>query len=215
MTFREFTRLDEVKKIDTRSINQVYDKSEIAVELVQRWRPQLFDTVSAVVNLGTNSVYGLFSSAKARKYLPQDLHDRLIYYGKVDDNAINRIPEYILVKYLSQHWKDHNPAQFSQAIQEGNVVEVNINKHLLQSRTHWDAVVGIGSTIAHEITHSQAWEQSGYEGEVWSENAEKEFMEWAEAHREEILSKYPGLAQERDMGLPGMRNPVTRLAMNR
>lgn len=201
----------EGQQIDSRSINQVYDKAEIAVELVQRWRPQLFETVSAVVNLGTDTAFGLFANAKARKYIPQDLRDRLIYYGKVDDDAINRIPEYMLVKYLSQYWKDQSPAQMAAAIKQGNVVEVNINKHLRQSRTHWDAVVGIGSTIAHEITHSQNWEQSGYTGEAWSENAEAEFMKWAEMHREEILAKYPGLAHEREMGVPGMRMPMTRI----
>jgi len=185
-TWREFTEALNypAKAIDEHEIDAVYDKSKISVELVRWYDPRLLDTISTIANLSTG-VYGVFNSGETQRQLPPDVEKNLLYYGKVTKNNLQNIPR----KTLQQYY----PQLRDEQIQDTYTIRVNVRRILRESRSEFEAVIQIASTIVHEATHKSDFAKAGQAGEPNAYGAEGRFMNWVQRNVSQILQKYPQL----------------------
>lgn len=183
----------EQKNIDSSQIEQIYDKSKLAIELVNQYNPKILDNISTIANLASG-VYGIYNSGENKKVLPPDLEKRLIYWGKVDKNNIGNIPEVTIRKYF--------PDVQANAIKKSDTIHVNINRILGEKNTEIEIVFEIASTIVHEAVHELERETTGVASEIGPKNAENAFKQWFESNMKTILQKNP------DLGMPNRRKSI-------
>src|SRR5581483_11954454 len=185
-SFREFVSSLSypAKPIDESQIDTIYSKSKISVELVRWYNPRLLDTISTIANLATG-VYGIFNSGENQRQLPPDVEQNLIYYGHVSKGNIRNIPKKTLMQYYPNVKEDQ--------IRDGYTVHVNVRRILRESKSDFEAVIQIASTIVHESTHKTDFQNTGKAPEGNAYGAERQFMDWVRRNMQAILSKYPDL----------------------
>lgn len=181
-TFREFMAQ---QPLDETQIDTVYGKSKISVELVKWYDPHLLDSIHTIANLASG-VYGLFNSGDTERKLPPEVEQNLLYYGRVTRSNLQNIPRQTLKQYYPQLKDDQ--------IRDAYTIKVNVNRILRESRSDFEAVVQIASTIVHEATHKSDYAKAGQAGEPNAYGAERRFMNWVQQNVRAILQKYPELA---------------------
>jgi hypothetical protein len=182
-TWREFLQ-SVTKPLDEHEIDGVYDKSKISVEIVRWYNPRLLDAVNTIANL-TSGVYGIFNSGETQRQLPPDVEKNLLYYGRVTKNNVQNVPR----KALQQYYPDLKDDQ----IKDSYTIRVNVRRILRESRSEFEAVVQIASTIIHEATHKGDFAATGNAGEPNAYGAEGKFMSWVQRNVNQIIQKYPQL----------------------
>jgi hypothetical protein len=183
-TFKEF--MAQQQEVDASEIERLYDKAKVAVELVRQYKPQFLDNISTIANLASGA-YGLYNSGENKKFIPSDLEQRLIHYGRLNKDQIGAIP----TKTIKQYFPDVD----ERTIRKGDTIHINVNRILNQAKTDLEAVLQIASTIVHEATHEIERETKGQTFETGPQGEERKFMAWAEQNMKRILQQYPNLNQ--------------------
>ena len=184
MGFKEWLNMKD-PTVDSKQLDAVYDKSRIAVELVQMYRPELLFNISTIANLASGA-YGLYNSAENSTILDPSAAQRLIYRGHVSQQQIQKLPR----KILKQYFPDLKPGE----VKPGDTVHVNVNRIMRESKNDIEAVIRIGATIVHECTHEIEGEMKGHTEETGPEAAARQFVAWAKQNMQMILKKYPVLS---------------------
>jgi hypothetical protein len=176
-TFKEWILSN--KKINFEEVEHVYNKTHIAVQLVNMYAPDILNNISTIANLSAGS-YGLYNSAEVKKELPEEIEKKLIYYGRVSAEKIKKLPNTILKKYFPT-LNDYN-------IKEEDVIRVNVKRIIQESKTNFEAVVQIASTIIHEATHANEMKLKGFTNETNPEHEEAKFITWVKSNKDKLFS---------------------------
>lgn len=197
MKFSEWLNTRE-SKIDERQVDVLYDKTHIAVELVRDYyketgQPDYLQNISTIANLASGA-YGLYNSGENRQIIDPSVEQRLIYRskGKLNKNQLQKLPKRVIKQYF--------PDLDMRYVKPGDTIHINVRKELAESKSHWEAVLRIGSTIAHEAKHEAEQRErentampAGPLSEPKAEMEAKKFINWAIQRRESILNQYPEL----------------------
>ena len=183
MDFKEWFNQKDTT-VDDSQITSVYDKANIAVDLVRAFRPELLYNISTIANLAAGA-YGLYNSGENQQMLDPSMEQRLIYWGKIRKDQIQKLPRQVLKQYF--------PKLDARQVKVQDTVHVNVKRILSQSKSDMEAVLQIASTIIHECVHEIEKETRGQTQEGGPQAEERRFMEWAKQHMTEIITKYPAL----------------------
>lgn len=174
--------------VDDSAIIRAYDKARIAVNLVKKYRPQVFQNISVISNLASGA-YGVFTHFEI-----DDGHSGLVR-GKPHKAELNQIPK----QMIQQAHPGINPA----LLEKGEAIKINIQRILNDPKINSDleAVIQIASTIIHESVHEMEVREKGTTSEVGPQAAEKEFVQFCQRPeiRQEIidsLNKYPATSRK-------------------
>jgi len=191
--------LSKEPEIDEREIDALYDKAHIAVELVRDYyketgQPSYLRNISTIANLASGA-YGLYNSGENREIIDPTIEQRLIYWskGKLNKDQLKRLPKRILKQYF--------PDLDMRYVRPGDTIRINVRRELAESKSHWEAVLRIGSTIAHEAKHEAEMREredmpkmpTGPFSEPKAEMEAKRFINWAIQRKDAILRQYPEL----------------------
>lgn len=175
---------EQENRLNFSQIERIYDKSKIAIELVNLYNSNLLKNISTIANLQSN-VYGIYNSAENKKILPPEIEQRLLYFGNINKNNISTIPE----KTIRQYFPDIP----QNAITPSDTIHVNVQKIINEKKTDLEKVFSIAMTIVHETQHENDHEVLGYANELSAKNAEDKFAQWFNSNINMILQKFPEL----------------------
>lgn len=177
--------------VDESQIDRIYDKAKIAVDLVRTYgketNKKLLNNISTIANLASGA-YGLYNSKFNKKILSKTAEQKIRFkFGDdiFNNNKLNNIPEIVIKKYLPDVREDE--------VIPSDTIFVNVSRIIRESKTNWDAIIQIASTIVHESTHEKEREEKGNTSEVLPEAEEKLFLAWFMRNKDKITRKYPGI----------------------
>lgn len=165
-------------------IEAIYDKAHVAVQIVRLYNPSFIENISTIANLASGA-YGLYNSGENTKTFPPEYEQRLIHWGRIDKNNLGNVPS----KVLKQYFPDFDERR----IKKGDTIHVNVKRILSQSRSNYDAILQIASTIIHEATHEIERETKGTTYETGPQGEEQKFKHWAEQNMERLYKMFPEL----------------------
>lgn len=170
------------QQLDFKEIENIYDKSHIAVELVRWYKPKILDNIATIANLSSGA-YGIYNSGENKKILPPDKTQKLIYFGKIDQNQLNNLPAMTIRQYYPEIRPDE--------IKSSDTIHVNVNRIIREKPTEFQRIFEIASTIVHEATHEIERETKGSTSETSAIAAETDFANWVKQNIQKIMTKYP------------------------
>jgi hypothetical protein len=159
--------------VDETQIDAIYNKAKISVELVRWYKPALLANVSTIANLATGS-YGLFNSGENQDLLDPSEQQKIIIQsgGKVTHQQLHD------PKYQSQVLQQYYPNVDARHIKPGDTIHVNVRRIIMQSKSDYEAVLQIASTIVHESTHDNEFRKVKHTSETGPVAEEHLFMRW-------------------------------------
>lgn len=197
MEFKEWINSNPyvgTEKVDSK-INQVYDKAQYAVKLVQLYdqstNQKLLTNITTIAPLnGNSSVYGLYNSAENKKVIGPEATNKIKFkFGQnvLNQNSIHTLPNVVIKKYI--------PDIDEKQLIPSDVIHVNVRDILTKFGDTLSAVIEIASTIVHEATHDLEFQTKGKttNPEKASTDAEKSFKNWVQNNWTSILNQIPQL----------------------
>lgn len=176
-----------MKQVDERQIDAIYQKANKAVELVRMYDPKLLENISTIADLPSGA-YGLYNSGENKKVLPQNTERSLLYWGKIQRQNLNTIPEKVILQYY--------PQLKPQDITPSDTIRVNVHRIMREFQSDFDRIIQIASTIVHEATHEIERETTGKTSETTAYAAERKFMSWVQANLKTIMAKFPDVSNQ-------------------
>jgi len=175
-----------VEDTDISQIDRIYNKSDLAVKVVQLYdqntNNKFLTNITTVTPLNQSGVYGLFNSAENKSILGK--YDQTKF--KVDVNNLEKIkhlPKPILRKYKI-------PEEIIKLIQRTDTIHVNVaeiyntfnqkykNKQMSPEEAQLNIIREIASTIIHESQHEIERNETGTTNETGPIAQEKLFNNW-------------------------------------
>lgn len=179
MQFKEWLQ----HQVDERQIDSIYDKGHIAVKIVNLYNSKILENITTIANLASGA-YGLYNSGDSKKQLPPNTERWLVYNG-INKDRIGLIPNIILNKWGVD----------PKSVKIGDTIHINVHRILNQSRSHYEAILQLASTIIHEATHSIERETTGTSSEDGPKRAEHQFMDWVGRNSAKLLQMFPELRE--------------------
>jgi hypothetical protein len=182
------------EKVDSK-LNQVYNKAQYAVKLVQLYDQQtnqkLLTNITTIAPLtGNSSLYGLYNSAENKKVIgPQAANQIKFKFGQsvLNKNSINKLPNVVI--------KKHIPDIDEKQLVPSDVIHVNVRDILKRFGDSFSAIIEIASTIVHEATHAIEFQtkEKVMNPEKSPTDAEKSFKSWVQNNLNLIFAQIPQL----------------------
>jgi hypothetical protein len=159
---------------DESQIDSIYNKAKISVELVRWYKPQILANVSTIANLASGA-YGLYNSGENLDVLDPTEQQKIIIQsqGKVTKQQLQD------PKYQRQILQQYYPGIDKRRIKPGDTIHINVRRILMQSKSDYEAVLQIASTVVHEATHDNEYRQKHHTSETLPVSEEHMFMRWA------------------------------------
>jgi hypothetical protein len=193
-----------IEDVDDSQINRVYNKSRLAVKIVQEYDKatgnKYLTNITTITPLSQAGVYGLYNSAKNKAVLGKQYNRQKYTFTQEELDKMSQLPEDI----LRQH---KVPEEVIKSIQPTDTIEVNVlsiyktfnDLQKSGSMSPEDAQINIireiASTIIHESQHDLERRKTGKTSEAGPEAAENKFNSWFKSNLNNLKSKYQELTK--------------------
>lgn len=185
-----------IEDIDVSQIDRIYNKSDVAVKVVQKYDAatgnRFLTNITTVTPLNQAGVYGLYNSAENRELLGKYDTKRFMLNAEQLEK-IKHMPKTVLRKYKI-------PEEVIKAIQPTDIIHVNVvaiynhfndmykNKQLSPEMAEVYIIREIASTIIHESQHELERRELGDTNETGPLREEKKFASWFDANLKSLQS---------------------------
>jgi len=176
--------------VDASQIKSLFNKTDYAIQLVNRFDSSLLSNVSFIFNFSKSGAYGVYLSELDRAIKTSALKKKLesigytveenekgmlTAYSKQDDKSSEEIQADIDKLYQELESKGGtafgiNMPSLLNASKQDSSMEANAPPELWE----WMAALHLGATIVHEAIHAK-----GHQDEGASESGEASFINWA------------------------------------
>jgi len=193
-----------VEDVDVSQLERVYNKSRLAVKIVQEYDKatgnKYLTDITTITPISKAGVYGLYNSAENKAVLGKQYNKQKYTFSQEEMDKMTQLPEDI----LRQH---KVPEEVIQAIQPTDTIHINVlNIYDTYNRLQKEGKISpeeaqiniireIASTIVHESTHEQERRKTGKTSESGPEAAEKKFNTWFNSNLNNLKSRYPELTK--------------------
>jgi len=186
--------------VDESKIDAIYDKSKLAVKLVQLYdetrsadknaRPEakkLLLNINTILPLSAGA-YGLYMSSENKRFVGNELLSKMRLIFPKDlmlNQKLQNLPNAVIKKYV--------PDIDERQMQPSDTIHVNINRYLNEFGDSIESIIEIASTIVHEATHELELQYYGRTDETGPQNAEKVFVGWVIKNWGTVTTRIPQL----------------------
>ena len=194
-----------VEDADAEQLNRVYNKSKLAVKIVQEYdkatNKKYLTDITTIAPISRTGIYGLYNSAE-NKYVLGSKFNKQKYntFTQEQLDKMSRLPEDVLRQ-------NKVPEDLIQSIQPTDTIHVNVLSiyktfndlqkagKISPEEAQINIIREIASTIIHESQHDAERRKTGKTSESGPEAAEHEFNAWFKSNLNMLKSRFPELAK--------------------